>query len=1136
MAHPITDWKHRFLERRGLQSSTGMPLYSYRTTTAEFEDLEATLKDRLKSYLAIATLGDVARQIPFFPALFVLYAAEWWRRCYDGSGFSWEPIVEGLGARPDGWTQAQRSDCVERGLQDWRLRLINTHGLRFLGSIAFQGGLPMQLLASARGNIGRVLGRVLRLAATSGGVEAVDVQEWIKSLSTYLPNAYRQNEIFVLLAEVILSVLRLKQAANLQTAHGAVEALERFDPQWRNSFPLPIEDAQAQGLIEQLIKDAADARLVRPAKTIAVERRLEQSDGETWQVRADVDLPEYITATELGSLFGADSSSMTRVLTLRFSRGGRIVELNLRKLAGQERYRIDRLPLDCLDTVAIAEHAMTLISPEGEVRHGAVARGAALNSDLPWVFEESISATQALRLVRQGSGSVTGLEAWICVPDNWMTRADDGGLLPSVGRIVSLRRNLVKIKGSVRLEDPDGTQFRIRCGQAATTEEHLELRGARIWESFIRPEVAFRGIPRLYRVSEEGLAQPVDGSINWRLPGGRSTLTPGGLLGPAEAVWPAGGDIRWRSRLVLTPEQAELRIEPGASPSQGQLRFVNWGLLSAQMRTADVALRAVHDGNELVVHVEYSGERPPEWCELELLWRGNPNTALVRLPFPARGVRAFDANGSQVSDEAAIAVGQMVGVRLVGFLGREYRAELTLRLHGGAGAAPATLITRQITPNQGESRVEVRLIDYAHDIQRMLGSADALDASVSVRLQFGNGQGNTLRITRYACPLERLADNSAVTLRQPDVAQLTIDDLESIPARALRLDAPGEEPLVLEPLRSENVPTGAWYFPADEVAPGPWLIYPGATSKIVFRPLLWAIQASSSSQGRLNEALGVSSEAPRHDALDAVITELADNYCLPDWQQVEQLATQLGHLPLSTLDLWRRVARSSDGIVAMSIRVGALQVSFVQRFSTELPFMWETVPLSCWVKGVQRLRDQCAEWYGAESANTVFTAHLDRRIQDIASANPALRVLLEVARTIVTGVVTPDVALARRSVMDSHWRGLLFDGGESCLQILLRSNADAQWPGGLAAEVERTRRGAFADYLCPTSYGFHDAVINIPIVLAVCAVTEEAIAWAQEESAIQILRTMQSFDPEWFAEAYDLTVARCLAKNAIQLP
>ena len=1135
MPHPITDWKRRFLERRGLQSATGIPLYSYRTTTPEFDELEETLKDRLRTYLAIATLGDVAREIPFFPALFVLYAAEWWRRRYDGSGFSWEPIVQGLGAPADGWTQAQRSDCVEKGLQDWRLRLINTHGLRFLGSIAFQGGLPMQLLASARGNIGRVLGRVLRLAATSGGVEAVDVQEWIRSLSTYLPNAYRQNEIFVLLAEVILSVLRLKQAANLTTATGAVEALDRFDSQWRNSFPLPIEDAQAQGLIEQLIKDAADARLVRPVKRIAVERRLESVDEVAWQVRADVDLPEYISASELASLFGADPSSMTRVLTLRFSRGGQSVELNLRKLAGQERYRIDRLPLDCRDSAAIAEHAMTLISPEGEVKHGAVARGEALNPDLPWVFEVAADAAQALRLVRQGSGPVTGLEAWVCVPESWTTRTDDGEKLAATGRMASLNRMLVKVKGSVRVEDPEGLQFRIRCGHAATAEEHLEWRGARIWETFIRPEVAFRGIPKLYRVSEEGLAQTVDGSISWRLPGGRSTLTPTGLMGPAEAVWPAGGETRWRSRLVLMPDHADLRVEPGDTPSQGRLRFSNWGLLSAQVRTADVASKVVHEGNDLVVQVVHADSSPPEWCDLELVWRGNPNSAQVRLPFPARGVRAFDASGRQLTDETVIAVGKVFGVRLVGFLGSDYRAELRLRLHGSTGATPATSISRQIKPNQGESRLEVRLVDYAQDIQRMLGSADSLDASVSIRLQIGNGHGATLRIARYACLLERLADNSAVGLRHTDLAQLTIEDLEAISVRALRLNAPGEEPLILEPVRSENVSTGAWCFPADEIAPGPWLIYPGSASNIVFRPLLWPVHGDAGSQGRLNEALGIASAAPRHDALDALVAELADKHSLSDWQQVEQLAAQLGHLPLSTLDLWRRFARSSDGIVAMSIRIGAMQTPFVHRFSAELPFMWETVPLSSWVKGVQRLRDQCTEWYEPESANTVFTAHLDRRIQDIASANPALRVLLEVARTLVTGTATPDVTLARNSIMDVYFRGQLFEGAESRLQNLLRSNADAQWPDGLSAEVERAHRGSIAHYLCPTSYGFHDAVINMPIILAVCSVMGESMDWAQEEAAIRILRTMQSFDPEWFAEAYDLTVARCLATNAIQL-
>lgn len=1135
MPHPITDWKHRFLESRGLQSSTGMPLYSYRTTTSEFDNLEETLKDRLKTYLAFATLGDVARQISFFPALFVLYAAEWWRRRYDGSGFSWDPIMEELGAPSDGWTQAQRSDCVERGLQDWRLKLINTQGLRFLGSIAFQGGLPMQLLASARGNIGRVLGRVLRLAATSGGVEAVDVQEWIKSLSTYLPNAYRQNEIFVLLAEVVLSVLRLKQAANLITATGAVEALERFDPNWRNTFPLPIEDAQAQGLIEQLIRDAADVRLVRPAKRIAVERRLESAEGETWQIRADVDLPEYINADELASLFGTDSSTMNRVLTLRFSRGGRQVELNLRKLAGQERYRIDRSPLDCRDSAAIAEHAMTLISPEGEVRHGAVVRGEALNPDLPWIFEEAASAGKALRLVRQGSGSVTGLEAWICVPEGWSISMDDGVKFASVGRLESLYRVLVKVKGSVRVDDPEGPQFRVRCGQANAVEEHLEWRGERIWQDFKRPEVAFRGIPRLYRVSEEGLAQAVEGAISWRLPGGRSTLTPNGLLGPVDAVWPAGGDVRWRSRLILLSEGAELRIEPGDSPSRGRLRFANWGLLAANVCSSEVESRLVHDGNDQVLHVEFSGARPPEWCDIELLWRGNPNAALVRLPYPSRGVRAFDASGDAISNETVIAVGKMIGVRVVGFLGKEYRAELTLQLHGGRGAASATLIKRQIKPNQGESRLEVRLIDYANDIQHMLGSADVLDASVGFRLQIGNGQGYTLRIARYSCALERLADNSEVGLRQEDLAHVTLDQIDSITVHALRLNAPGEDPLPLEQLRSENVSIGSWYFPVNEVSSGPWLIYPGATSKIVFRPLIWPVQGDASTQGRLNEALSIGREELRHDALDAVITELADNYSLADWQQVEQLAMQLGHLPLSTLDLWRRFARSSDGMVAMFVRVGTLPPGFVQRFATELPSMWETSTLSTWVKGIQKLRNQCIDLYGEDFANTVFAAHIDRRIQDITSANPALRILLEVAKMLVTGTVTPEINLGRMSVMDSVFRRQLFEGEGSRLQNLLRNNADAQWPNGLAMEMERARHGAISHYLCTAGYSFRDAVINLPIILAACSVTGQSMKWAQDETAIRMLRTIQSFDSEWFAEAYDLTVARCLATNAISL-
>jgi hypothetical protein len=160
----IEQWKTSFLGARDLSAPTGAPLYTYRATEGEFEDLGTVLRGHLGARLRFSSLAQVSRRDAWFSALFVLYSAEWWRRRYDGSGWSWDPIVRGIGIAAENWTQSQRSECVEAGLAQWGIPLSESRGLRYLGSIALQGGLPMQLLAAAHGNIGRVLTRVLQLA------------------------------------------------------------------------------------------------------------------------------------------------------------------------------------------------------------------------------------------------------------------------------------------------------------------------------------------------------------------------------------------------------------------------------------------------------------------------------------------------------------------------------------------------------------------------------------------------------------------------------------------------------------------------------------------------------------------------------------------------------------------------------------------------------------------------------------------------------------------------------------------------------------------------------------------------------------------------------------------------------------
>jgi hypothetical protein len=181
--------------------------------------------------------------------------------------------------------------------------------------------------------------------------------------------------------------------------------------------------------------------------------------------------------------------------------------------------------------------------------------------------------------------------------------------------------------------------------------------------------------------------------------------------------------------------------------------------------------------------------------------------------------------------------------------------------------------------------------------------------------------------------------------------------------------------------------------------------------------------------------------------------------------------------------------------------------------------------------GNARTIAQGTSWYGPEAGALVVSEYLDRRVQALASACPSLRVLLEAARGKATGKINQDLRAAQDPRMDGFFAGQLFNGENSRVQHLLRNNADRQWPGGFAAEITVARQHGAGPYFCPVNHGFHDSVINLPMLLALTLNTtmDLCVDWSQHPNLIRKVREVQSFDPEWFAEAFDLTVARCLA-------
>lgn len=1135
---PFQDWALSLLHARGLEAPDGRLLYAYRLDNAEFRELETLLKGKLALYRQawhlrgnsnLTPLGVIAERVSGFPALFVLYAAEWWRQRYDGSGFSWEPILCDLGADINGWNQAQRSGCVTRGLKDWRLSLHETAGLRYIGAIALQGGLPMRLLAAARGALGRLLRSVLK-EATKAPVTSIDIQNWVRSLDHYLPLTYRQPQIHVLLAEVIVTVLRLKEEAGLTESAGAVSELERRIPGWRDSFPLPVEDIDAQGLIEQLIRDAADVRVGRQTRLFVVERHLERNHDGSWQLRSLLPLTDAVDVAPLAKIFSTEGAELPRFLGLTLAAADGRHTTSLRRLAGQDKYRIDRRPWEFFAVQAVAEHVLHLSAPDGRVWSATAPRGEALDEDLPWVFD---ARDESRKWLRQGSGAVATNEALVALPARWSPVDGAQSSITPEDRLEAFERQVFRVRGDARFARDDRI-CRIRTGRADAREETYEWYGQRLWQAIVRPPMGFLGKPRLYQVDENNHSQAVAGEPGWcPLGGNRATLnTP---LGPVQMWYPATGEVRHRAHMLILPPAARMVLEFGDATS-GRIRLQRWGAISLRVNHPGVAAEVALENEDLIVSLRVSSQvRVPEWIEADVYWAHTAQPARLHLPFPALGARVFAADGRDLQPGSLLAANQLLGVRVICLGGNPSampRMSLEFRLDGREKK-----LAFPITPPANSIQAEIRLQDFASEIAQLLANDDSPDAQIKAVVRIGNESSAQLHIARYACCLER-SDDSSVFLEEGSLHHLSPEALLVLPVLALRLETPGEEPERLQPLTSEGVPTGAWAFVQESREPGSWLIYPATDSLIAFRPTLWTIAGDRRAVGSLTQAIGIVETAQREVALGEAIRVLVADFLAPEWTDVERLAAQLGHLPLVTLDLWRRFARSGEAMAALALRFASLPPSFIERFSSELPFAWETVPFAAWRDAICNLRRQCETSYGEGVGTVVFRSHLEGRIGELTSLHPALYNLLGFAHAAVTGEIPKEIRLFRELGSDSI-ANRLFVGSDSPLQRLLRNLADGvdhqvQWPTFFNARIAIARNDRnHGNLLCPERFDSRDGVINLPVLLAIQSATGGTQEWFADSGLVHELRRHLTFDPDWFVDAFNWSIARCLAAGLL---
>lgn len=1144
MGSPFDSWLGEFLKKRDLERPDRRPLYRYRLSEGEFESLSELLRTKIGEYrrnhFKLAIGGDrsltfIFENFPGFPALFVLYAAEWWRQFYDGK-YSWGPILESLETQENEWHTSSRGKGIQQGFAYWGIPVERGHSRSlYLSTIARQAGLPMRLLASARGQIGSLFQRVLlELAGEDESLwtgESLRVR--VERHSHYLPRVYRDESIFQLLADVIGSLLSLREEAALTGSEDDLARLNERIPHWKDQFPFPPSDRHFSELLEALVLKASKSRAGSSRGGIFFKRCLEGEPGSLATV-GHLSLPRTIGFRSLQELFRfPDSILPPRLLSLTLLSGDEEQLLSLRRSSEVSPTGDLYIPphASLLTSDSREEVRLRLTFPDGQAFEISPPGGEALDPLLPWIFTEK---NEEWVLLRQGGGRVPASSFHLSVPPDARVEeiSRDGTLTDSSGRRIVFSTSPVR----VRIGEES---FLLTPDEGGADEGEYRLKGTRVNLGTRSP--VYRGLPRVEVRTVGGTVRPIPPEkVEWKVPGGGwSPRLPEGYAGPCEIRVRDGGETVFSARPFCVPSEAAISILPESERS-GRLVLHSFGLQSLSLAPSSFLVETSVHGDECSIRVtDRGGGVGAGEIVGEILWKGGLRRTPFRLPLPFRGVRAIGPQGESLAPGSLRDLRDLMGVRLVFFPGPSARnISLILQLDAKErrGTAERRIPLALSSPHQP---MEVRLVDIRSEMMELLAQSDELSAMVGVVGEIDEKRTALFHVARYAVSARAVREEKSVIFSPgapsprpgpdhpeeitPGSEDSFLEQMESLAGQvlALRMEVPDEDPLQLAP----DSPPTRYHVPIEgSLPPGTWLVYPGKEARITFRPVAFNLQQPKEEREgatALDEAFADSDEEMRKHDFGDLFDRLVQDFADPDWDRIVELAGRLGHLPLPALDLWRATMVHPPMMAAMLLRYPSIPwEGFLERYSQESLFLWESVEISQWVNVYRRTREHLESLLPPAAVGIIFDNHFRSRMRDLSFLHPSLNFLADVLPRLSSGSESgPELP----DTLNTYPYQTLFKGADCAYQRLRRTDK-MRWPQDLSEWIGGVGKTPLGQKFWRDGEDFRTEVINFPAMLAVSAYVRGPREKLRPKHFVGA-RNLMNFDRDWFSDAYHLTMS-----------
>lgn len=1098
---PSTEFLSQFLSARSLSRPTGKPLYTYKTSRVEYE--------QLRTLLIKAPLTDTTS------ACFMLFAAEWWRRNYGGGHWEWEPIFDEI-QRPEWSSHNKRNQLMNSGCRYWGRQLFQHENGNnsLLGTLFFESGIPVGVLTNDSYIRELIIKSFSFLEAYR--TQSDDTFACIRDLArnSQLPGALNVDPFFDLIHKVIRALLHLKTTCQLGSREQPLTYLNQHVPDWRAELPLRIDDhAGASAFLDSLLVDVAKITRPEPAKVGVTYSLIQKQDA--WTVKTVVHMPNGVYKPAHFRVDEGTFSGFSNKLVMKVTADTTETVLGQVFKNGNGDVSVRGLEAVTLPG-SIYTKSWQLVMTDSQTDRQApidLPYSDGLDPAMPWVFATQEYDHATLKGV--GSTRLSAGRALVVCPNTLIIDAPDRSVTNRGS--FSASQTVYELSATSALRDEiDDQVFRIRLLEPADDSFYVTLHphtNGHCLPFYHKLNAGiFLGFPRLRRAhKQDGYTLPARDTLQYKSYQHKTwqpVADTSGLLG------------RFNIRSIGTDGEVLFSKEIAVLPLDFAVRF------DAPNRTillgGSAAFRlSVHtDGSELDLDITKDDKahrvtiKAGSHINTLIMQLASSTTRDIKLhvPFPAASGTFRDRSGKVMANNRALDLQMLYGASLVlnnvSATTQTHQVTLTLNdIHNREAAVYNLQKTIQVPPF---SNVELSLMKYQSDIERLLSFTRAIDAVVRIQ----HNQGTCVCVSQY----------THQTRYDHSTGLIAVES--NVPRDAIRIRAfPLTERFTSDRLVDLEDSEEGWQFPATCTDGGKWFYFSATDSAVSLRPAV-AIRAEAA-DAETRETVDELHEASNHSFTNrqAVLTDLFDRMAADfdnvNWTTLQHLHEATKHLPLNALDVWKALVCSNKGLVAFFLRSDSILIGKVgQAFSVN----WQGIPVAVWLNGFQTYQ----AYLKNNAPNAVANLVLMAKIQELESSF-SLTSLSQIIRTTLLGEPASQEFSASKNALFVQFglNGPIL-GGSGTPGLIHQTKG--KFPVHLSSELLNAFKQLptpIQNLLppIPSNFGYIRPVTYLPIVLAYHSVCPDALPVADwdRHKMMQLI----DFDLDYVNHIFNLIQSFC---------